>query len=72
MSFSFISLFDGCRGADSTEVASYTEEDMQNLTWSEFVETGKGVPEATGKSFLVFIPRRGTHYFQMAMESAGT
>ncbi|WP_028273256.1 ABC transporter substrate-binding protein [Atopococcus tabaci] len=52
---------------DYLEQAGYTQEDMQDLTWSEFVEIGKDVKEATGKWFLVFIPGRGTHYMQMAM-----
>lgn len=56
---------------DYIEEAGYTEEDMQDLTWSEFVEIGKDVKETTGNYFLVFIPSRGTHYFQMAMQSAG-
>ncbi|WP_277631442.1 ABC transporter substrate-binding protein [Atopococcus tabaci] len=56
---------------DYLEQAGYTQEDRQDLTWSEFVEIGKDVKEATGKWFLVFIPGRGTHYMQMAMQSAG-
>lgn len=51
--------------------AGYTEEDMQNLTWSKFVDIGKDVKEKTGKWFVAFIPNRGTHYIQMAMQSAG-
>lgn len=51
--------------------AGYTEEDMQNLTWSKFVQIGKDVKDKTGKWFVAFIPNRGTHYIQMAMQSAG-
>lgn len=56
---------------DYLEEAGYTPEDMQDLTWFEFVEIGKDVKEATGKWFVAFIPNRGTHYIQMAMQSAG-
>lgn len=56
---------------DYLEEAGYSQEDMQDLTWTEFVEIGKAVKEKTGKWFLVFIPGRGTHYMQMAMQSAG-
>lgn len=51
--------------------AGYSPEDMKDLTWSEFIEIGKAVKEATGKYFVAFIPNRGTHYMQMAMQSAG-
>lgn len=56
---------------DYLEEAGYSEEDMQDITWSEFVEIGKDVKEATGQWFLVFIPGLGTHYMQLAMQSAG-
>ncbi|MDE1547801.1 ABC transporter substrate-binding protein [Jeotgalibaca caeni] len=56
---------------DYLSEAGYSEEDMQDLTWSEFVDIGKDVKEKTGKWFLTFIPSRGTHYIQMAMQSAG-
>lgn len=56
---------------DYLEEAGYTEDDMQDLTWSEFVEIGKDVKDATGKWFLAMIPSRGNHYLQIAMQSAG-
>lgn len=56
---------------DYLEEAGYSSEDMENLTWSEFIEIGKAVKDATGKYFVAFIPSRGTHYMQMAMQSAG-
>ena len=56
---------------DYLEEAGYSQEDMQDLTWSEFVQIGKDVKEKTGKWFVAFIPNRGTHYIQMAMQSAG-
>lgn len=56
---------------DYLEEAGYTADDMQNLTWSKFVEIGKDVKEKTGKWFVAFIPNRGTHYIQLAMQSAG-
>ncbi len=56
---------------DYLEEAGYSQEDMQNLTWSEFVDIGKDVKDATGKWFLAIVPGRGNHYLQMAMQSAG-
>ena len=47
------------------------KEDMKDLTWSQFVTIGEDVKEKTGKWFVAFIPNRGTHYLQMAMQSAG-
>lgn len=56
---------------DYLEEAGYQAADLQNLTWSKFVEIGKNVKEKTDKWFVAFIPNRGTHYIQMAMQSAG-
>lgn len=56
---------------DYLEQAGYSEEDMQDLTWSEFIQIGKDVKEKTGKWFVVFKPYKGTHYMQVAMQSAG-
>uniref|UniRef100_UPI00403F3EEE ABC transporter substrate-binding protein n=1 Tax=Candidatus Enterococcus willemsii TaxID=1857215 RepID=UPI00403F3EEE len=56
---------------DYLKEAGYTEKDMENLTWSQFLTIGKDVKEKTGKWFLAFIPNRGTHYIQLAMQSAG-
>lgn len=56
---------------DYLSEAGYSEEDMKDLTWSQFVTIGEDVKEKTGKWFVAFIPNRGTHYLQMAMQSAG-
>ncbi|WP_313468003.1 extracellular solute-binding protein, partial [Carnobacterium sp.] len=56
---------------DYLEEAGYTPDDLKDLTWSEFIQIGKDVKEKTGKWFVAFIPNRGTHYMQMAMQSAG-
>lgn len=56
---------------DYLKEAGYAEKDMQDLTWSKFVEIGKEIKAKTGKWFVAFIPNRGTHYIQMAMQSAG-
>ena len=56
---------------DYLEQAGFTEEDMKDLTWSEFIEIGKKVKEATGKYFVVFTPYKGTHYIQIALQSSG-
>lgn len=56
---------------DYLEEAGYTPDNLQDLTWSDFIQIGKDVKEKTGKWFVAFIPNRGTHYMQMAMQSAG-
>lgn len=56
---------------DYLEQAGFSEDDMKDLTWSQFVEIGKKVKEATGKYFVVFTPYKGTHYMQIALQSAG-
>lgn len=56
---------------DYFEQAGYTEEDLQDITWKELVEIGKDVKAATGKYVFVFTPYKGTHYMQIALQSAG-
>lgn len=56
---------------DYLSEAGIDESELTNLTWSKFVEIGETVKEKTGKWFVAFIPNRGTHYIQMAMQSAG-
>lgn len=56
---------------DLFEQAGYEAEDLEDITWSEFVEIAKAVKAATGKYVVVFTPYKGTHYMQMALQSAG-
>ena len=49
---------------DYLEQAGFSEDDMKDLTWSQFVEIGKKVKETTGKYFVVFTPYKGTHYME--------
>jgi len=37
---------------DYLEEAGYTVEDLQNITWTEYIEIGKDVKAATGKNLL--------------------
>ncbi|MEG1926539.1 MAG: ABC transporter substrate-binding protein, partial [Ruthenibacterium sp.] len=56
---------------DYLEQAGYTAADMQNLTWTQFIQIGKDVKEKTGKWMISILPYRSTHYINMAMQSAG-
>lgn len=58
--------------ADYLEQAGYTAADMQNLTWTQFIQIGKDVKEKTGKWMISILPYRSTHYINMAMQSAGS
>ncbi|WP_117169929.1 ABC transporter substrate-binding protein [Paraliobacillus sediminis] len=60
---------------DYLEEAGYTVEDVTNITWSEYVEIGKEVKEATGKDMITLDPNdfglirtmiqtAGTWYFE--------
>lgn len=60
---------------DYLEEAGYTVEDVTNITWSEYVEIGKKVKEATGKDMITLDPNdfgvirtmiqtAGTWYFE--------
>ena len=42
---------------DYLSEAGYSEEDMKDLTWSQFVTIGEDVKEKTGKWFVAFIPK---------------
>ncbi|KKK38673.1 ABC transporter substrate-binding protein [Mesobacillus campisalis] len=42
---------------DYLEEAGYSVEDMQNITWDEYIEIGKKVKEATGKNMLTQDPK---------------
>lgn len=56
---------------DLFEQAGYTAEDLEDITWFELVEIAKKVKEVTGKYVFVFTPYKGTHYMQIALQSAG-
>ncbi len=50
--------------------AGLTDADMENLTWSELIEIGVQIKEATGKDLLTFDPDDSS-YIRMMMQSAG-
>lgn len=56
---------------DLVEQAGYTEEDMQNLTWDEFIEIGKTVTEKTGTPMMVEIANNKTTLIRAMMQSCG-
>lgn len=55
---------------DLIEQAGYKKEDMQDLTWQEFIEIGKKVKEKTGKAMLSLDPN-DLGLIRMMMQSAG-
>ena len=55
---------------DYLQAAGYTQEDMQNLTWNEYIEIGKAVKEATGKYMLTLDPS-DLGQVRIMMQSAG-
>ena len=55
---------------DYLREAGYTEQDMQNLTWNEYIEIGKDVKEATGKYMLTLDPS-DLGQIRIMMQSAG-
>lgn len=57
---------------DLIEQAGYTKEDMNNLTYADFIEVGKKVKETTGCYWTAIRPARANNYFEMAMQAAGT
>lgn len=56
---------------DLIEQAGYTEEDMQDLTWDEFIEIGKDVTEKTGVQMIVEIANNKTTLVRAMMQSCG-
>ncbi|MBO8436487.1 MAG: carbohydrate ABC transporter substrate-binding protein [Spirochaetes bacterium] len=56
---------------DLIEEAGYTEEDMQNLTWDEFIAIGKDVLEKTGIPMIVEIANNKTTLVRAIMQSCG-
>ncbi len=55
---------------DLIEQAGYHVEDMQELTWEEFIEIGKRVKEKTGKALLSMDPS-DLPLLRMMLQSAG-
>lgn len=56
---------------DLVEQAGYTEEDMQDLTWDEFIAIGKDVTEKTGVQMIVEIANNKTTLVRAIMQSCG-
>lgn len=55
---------------DYLEEAGYTQEDMRNLTWDEYIEIGKAVKRKTGKYMLTLNPG-DLGQLRMMLQSAG-
>ena len=56
---------------DILEQAGYKEEDMQDLTWDEFIKIGKDVTEKTGTPMIVEIANNKTTLVRAMMQSCG-
>lgn len=56
---------------DYIEKAGYTIEDMKDITWDKFIEIGKAVKKATGKSMLTLDPS-DLGQIRMMLQSAGS
>lgn len=56
---------------DYMEQAGYTDEDLTDITWSEFVEIGKKVKEKTGKNLMTMDPN-SMSIMRDFMQSSGT
>ncbi|MGI1690762.1 ABC transporter substrate-binding protein [Thermoanaerobacter uzonensis] len=55
---------------DILEQAGYKPEDLNNITWDQFIEIGKKVKEKTGKAMLGFDPADGG-LMRIMLQSAG-
>lgn len=55
---------------DILEQAGYKPEDLNNITWDQFIEIGKRVKEKTGKYMLGFDPANGG-LMRIMLQSAG-
>ncbi len=55
---------------DIIEAAGYTEEDMMNLTWEEYIEMGKKIKEEQDVNLLTLDPN-DVGQIRMMMQSAG-
>lgn len=56
---------------DYLEEAGYSVEDVQNITWSEYIQIGKDIKEATGHNLLTQDPS-DLGLIRMMIQSAGT
>jgi len=55
---------------DYLEEAGYTVDDLQNITWQEYIEIGKDIKEATGKDLLTLDPN-DLGQIRVMIQSAG-
>jgi len=55
---------------DILEQAGYKPEDLNNITWDQFIEIGKKVKEKTGKAMIGFDPADGG-LMRIMLQSAG-
>lgn len=56
---------------DYMEEAGYKSEDLQNITWDQFIEIGKKVKEKTGK-FMISTDPNDLGILRVMMQSAGS
>lgn len=56
---------------DYLEEAGYSVEDLEGIDWKEYIEIGKKVKEATGKTFLTIDPN-DLGILRVMMQSAGS
>ena len=56
---------------DLIEAAGYSEEDMESLTWGEYIEIGKKVKEVTGINMTTIVPE-GDMEGRLMYQSGGT
>ena len=56
---------------DLIQQAGYSDSDMQNLTWSEFISIGQKVKEITGIDMIIMCPE-GDMEGRLLYQSAGT
>jgi lactose/L-arabinose transport system substrate-binding protein len=56
---------------DYLEEAGYSVEDIQNITWEEYIEIGKKVKEATGKNMMTQDPK-DLGLIRMMIQTAGS
>ena len=56
---------------DILEEAGYSAEDMQNITWEDYIKIGKDVKEKTGKYMLTLDPS-DIGQIRMMLQSAGS
>jgi len=57
--------------SDALAEAGYSAADLENITWDQLIEIGKGVKEKTGKTLLPIDPN-ASDLFRIMMQSAGS